>query len=249
MVEDQRKAGIGLSVFGVGTDNLMDGTLVQLADKGNGNYSYLDTLEEAHKVLMREASATIVTVAKDVKIQVEFNPPQVAAYRLLGYEKRALKAEDFKDDTKDAGEIGAGHSVTALYEIISPGTEGDGPSVDALRYQTPRPLSQAAKGGELMWVKLRYKLPEQDTSIPLDVVVRAPGRDELPTTPNAGFAAAVAAFGMVLRDSPFKGNATWKLAGELGAKYRGSDPDGCRAQFVRLVEMAEGLSQTRLKTQ
>jgi Ca-activated chloride channel family protein len=248
MVEEQRKAGIGLSVFGVGADNLMDATLVQLADRGNGNYSYLDTLEEAHKVLMREAGATIVTVASDVKIQAEFNPAQVAAYRLIGYEKRALKAEDFRDDTKDAGEIGAGHSVTALYEIIPPGIEGEGPAVDQLRYQKPRPLSPEARGNELMWVKLRYKLPGQDASIPLDVVVDAPRPGELRMTPNAGFAAAVAAFGMMLRDSQFKGATTWKMAAQLGEKYRGDDADGYRAQLVRLVEMAESLSRTRPKT-
>jgi Ca-activated chloride channel family protein len=249
LIEEARKSGVALSVLGVGTDNLKDGMLEQLADRGNGNYAYLDSLEEAHKVLLREAGATLVTVAKDVKIQVEFNPTQVAAYRLIGYENRALKAEDFKDDRKDAGEIGAGHSVTALYEILPAGVAPDVAVTDDLRYQQPRPLAPAAAAsGELMWVKLRYKHPNADTSTPLDVVVKAPRREDLRVTPNLGFSAAVAAFGMLLRDSAHKGEATWRMAADLAARYRGEDPDGSRAQFAHLVEMAEGLARTRPHT-
>jgi Ca-activated chloride channel family protein len=249
LIEEERKSGVALSVLGVGTDNLKDGMLEQLADRGNGNYAYLDSLEEAHKVLLREASATLVTVAKDVKIQVEFNPAQVAAYRLIGYENRALKAEDFKDDRKDAGEIGAGHSVTALYEILPAGVTPDVALTDDLRYQQPRsPAPVAARTGELMWVKLRYKHPNADTSTPLDVVVKAPGREDLRVTPNMGFSAAVAAFGLLLRDSAHKGGATWQMAADLAERYRGDDPDGSRAQFAHLVEMAEGLARTRPHT-
>jgi len=249
LIEAERKSGVALSVLGVGTDNLKDGMLEQLADRGNGNYAYLDSLEEAHKVLLREAGATLVTVAKDVKIQVEFNPAQVAAYRLIGYENRALQAQDFKDDRKDAGEIGAGHSVTALYEILPAGVAPDVAVTDDLRYQQPRPLAPAAAAsGELMWVKLRYKHPNADTSTPLDVVVKAPRREDLRVTPNLGFSAAVAAFGLLLRDSAHKGEATWRMAAELAARYRGEDPDGSRAQFTHLVEMAEGLTRTRPHT-
>jgi Ca-activated chloride channel family protein len=249
LIEDERQSGIALSVLGVGTDNLKDGMLEQLADRGNGNYAYLDSLEEAHKVLLREASATLVTVAKDVKIQVEFNPAQVAAYRLIGYENRALKAEDFKDDRKDAGEIGAGHSVTALYEILPAGVAPDVPLTDDLRYQQPRALSAAAaKSSELMWVKLRYKHSNADTSTPLDVVVKAPRREDLRVTPNLGFSAAVAAFGLLLRDSGHKGEATWRMTADLAERYRGEDPDGSRAQFAHLVEMAEGLARTKPHT-
>jgi Ca-activated chloride channel family protein len=249
LIEAERTSGIALSVLGVGTDNLKDGMLEQLADRGNGNYAYLDSLEEAHKVLAREASATLITVAKDVKIQVEFNPAQVAAYRLIGYENRALRAEDFKDDAKDAGEMGAGHSVTALYEIVPAGAKLDVPVPDDLRYQQPRPLaSTAAKSGELLWVKLRYKHPNAQTSTPLDVVVQAPRRADLHMTPNLGFSAAVAAFGMLLRDSAHKGDASWRLAAELAARYRGEDPDGSRAQFAHLVEMAEALARTKPHT-
>ena len=200
-------------------------------------------------MLLREASATFVTVAKDVKIQVEFNPVEVGAYRLIGYENRALKAEDFKDDTKDAGEIGAGHSVTALYEIVPAGVKMDVPVPDDLRYQKPRDLSAAAgKSGELMWVKLRYKHPNADTSMPLDVVVKTPRHEDLRVTPNLGFSSAVAAFGMLLRDSAHKGDATWRMASELATRYRGDDPDGTRAQFAHLVEMAEALVKTRPPT-
>ncbi len=249
LIEEERKTGIALSVLGVGADNLKDGMLEQLADRGNGNYAYLDSLEEAHKVLSREASATLVTVAKDVKIQVEFNPAQVSAYRLIGYENRALKAEDFNDDAKDAGEIGAGHSVTALYEILPVGVAPDVPVPDDLRYQQGRKVSATgATSGELMWVKLRYKRPDAETSTPLDVIVRAPRPQDVRPTANFGFSSAVAAFGMLLRDSRHKGEATWRMAAELAQRYRGEDPDGSRAQFRHLVEMAEGLSRGRKPT-
>jgi len=243
LIEARRKTGIYLSVLGVGADNLKDGTMEQIADRGNGNYAYLDSLEEAGKVLVREAGATFITVAKDVKIQVEFNPARISAYRLIGYENRALKAEDFKNDKKDAGEIGAGHSVTALYEIVEPTTGGaQGRAVDPLRYQRDRARSSAAASSELAIVKLRYKRPSSDSSVPIDVVVNAENVGDGPSA-NLGFSAAVAAFGMLLRDSEHKGTATWRMAADLAARHRGSDPDGYRAQFVRLVDLAEGLER------
>lgn len=244
MIEQKRKSGIYLSVLGVGDDNLQDGMMEQLADRGNGNYAYLDTLEEAQKVLVREADATLIPVATDVKIQVEFNPRHVQAYRLIGYENRLLAAEDFKDDQKDAGDVGAGQSVTALYEIVPANLPHRLPEVDPLRYQQVREMRSATQG-EMAQVKLRYKRPGASRSEPLDVVVSMPSKLEAPVGTNLGFSAAVATFGMMLRDSKNKGEATWKMAAELARRHRGPDADGYRAQFVRLVEMAEGISATK----
>ena len=217
----------------------------QLADRGNGNYTYLDSLEEAQKVLVREAASTLVPVAGDVKIQVEFNPRHVAAYRLIGYENRALRTEDFKDDRKDAGEMGAGTSVTALYELV-PDADAPGlPDVDSLRYQQERRLSTTATSDEIATVKLRYKRPGSDRSEPLEVTVRRPARVDRALGDNLGFSSAVAAFGMLLRDSPHKGRAGWRMVADLARQHRGADPDGYRAQFIRLVEVAEGLERSR----
>ena len=179
LIEEERASGIFLSVLGVGTGNLKDSTMEKLADKGNGNYAYLDSLHEARKVLVREAGATLTTIAKDVKIQVEFNPKAVAAYRLIGYENRVLRNEDFNDDKKDAGEIGAGHSVTALYEIVPAGAEVDAPSVDPLRYQQSTAIRRAQPAAsELATVKVRYKAPDGDASRLITTVVQArPRRD------------------------------------------------------------------------
>jgi Ca-activated chloride channel family protein len=243
LIEEKRQSGVFLSVLGVGDDNLKDSTMEKLADRGNGNYAYLDSLEEAHKVLVREAGSTLVTVAKDVKIQVEFNPARVQAYRLIGYENRLLRNEDFKDDKKDAGEIGAGHSVTALYEIVPRGGKLDvGGDVSPLRYQQPSKLSAAAAGNDLLTVALRYKAPDGETSQPLEVGVVDAGL-QMPS--NLGFAAAVAEFGMLLRDSEHKGKASFSHAASLARRFRGKDPDGDRAQFVKLVEMAEGLTSVK----
>jgi len=238
LIEEQRERGVFLSVLGVGTGNVKDSTMEKLADKGNGNYAYLDSLHEARRVLVAEAGSTLVTVAKDVKIQVEFNPKTVGAYRLVGYENRLLNREDFNDDKKDAGEIGSGHTVTALYELIPPGEPIEGAGVDPLKYQEPARPTVAAQSGELMAVKLRYKQPDGDRSQLLSVVVRDHSGE---LTPNLGFAAAVAEFGMLLRRSEFKGQATWDSARTLAKRYRGEDPDGYRAEFVRLVELAAAL--------
>jgi Ca-activated chloride channel homolog len=238
LIEEKRAGGVFLSVLGVGTGNVKDSTMEKLADKGNGNYAYLDSLHEARKVLVAEAGATLVTVAKDVKIQVEFNPSTVAAYRLIGYENRVLRNEDFNDDRKDAGEIGAGHTVTALYEIVPAGTEIDLPGIDPLKYQRPPAPAAGAARDELMTIKLRYKAPDADESRLLSVVLEN-GAGEL--SPNVGFAAAVAEFGMLLRQSPHRGSATHAGAAALARRFRGADPDGYRAEFVRLVELAAAL--------
>jgi Ca-activated chloride channel homolog len=238
LIEQQRERGIFLSVLGVGTGNVKDSTMEKLADKGNGNYAYLDSLHEARRVLIAEAGATLLTVAKDVKIQVEFNPRTVGAYRLIGYENRLMNREDFNDDKKDAGEIGSGHTVTALYELIPPGEPVDAPAVDPLKYQEPTRPSPSAQSGELMTVKLRYKEPDGDRSQLLSIAV-ADRSGEL--TPNLGFAASVAEFAMLLRRSEFKAQATWESARALAKRYRGDDADGYRAEFVRLVELAAAL--------
>jgi len=245
LIEVERERGIFLSVLGVGRDNLKDSTMQKLADKGNGNYAYLDSLHEARRVLIAQAGATLVTVAKDVKIQVEFNPAAVSAYRLIGYEKRLLQKEDFNDDKKDAGEMGAGHSVTALYEIVPAGVPVDLPSVDPLKYQ-PQAPSSSANASELMTVKIRYKEPDGETSRLMTVAV---GNRTSDASPRLGFAAGVAEFGMLLRNSEHKGGATWQQAADLARRHRGDDPDGYRAEFVRLVELADSLSAQKTTAQ
>ncbi len=244
LIEEKRASGIFLSVLGVGDDNLKDSTMEKLADRGNGNYAYLDSLHEARKVLVKEAGATLVTVAKDVKIQVEFNPANVAAYRLIGYENRVLRNQDFNDDKKDAGEIGAGHTVTALYEIVPPGYYVDVPTVDPLKYQPSSSQATATATpstarDELLTVKLRYKATDGDDSRLITVPVKN-RTSEL--SENVGFAAAVAEFGMLLRQSEYRGSATHSDAAALARRFRGADPDGYRAEFARLVELAQSLS-------
>jgi len=235
LIERERESGVFLSVLGVGTGNLKDSTMEKLADKGNGNYSYLDTLHEARKVLVREAGATLDTIAKDVKIQVEFNPRAVFAYRLIGYENRLLKNEDFNDDKKDAGEIGAGHSVTALYEVVPVGVTVSTSDVDPLKYQRETRPTRAAASGELLTVKVRYKAPDGDTSRLLTrVVMNTPAS----MSANVGFASAVAEFGMVLRGSPDSGDASVPAAVARARRFRGTDNEGYRSEFIVLAERA-----------
>ncbi len=237
MIEERRQDGVFLTVLGFGSGNLKDSKMEQLADKGNGHYAYVDDLLEAKKVFVQELGATLFTIAKDVKFQVEFNPARVKSYRLVGYENRLLADRDFNDDTKDAGEMGAGHSVTALYEIVPADAEGgDDGAVDQLRYQD-RPRTTGS--GDWFTVKLRYKPPQASTSRLFEQTVRtetgAPSVD-------FRFAGAVASFGMLLRDSEYKGRATFAsvLAAARGA--RGADEEGYRAEFVRLVETAASLA-------
>ena len=238
LIEEQRKSGVFLSVLGVGTGNLKDSTMEKLADKGNGNYAYLDSLHEARKVLVREAGATMVTIAKDVKIQVEFNPRLVSAYRLIGYENRLLRNEDFNDDTKDAGEIGAGHSVTALYEIVPAGVEIDSSDVDPLKYQRTGAATAAATSDELATIKLRYKEPSGDASRLITTVLDDRPR---PMTANLGFASAVAEAGMLLRGSKHVGSGSYASASARARAFRGDDDEGYRAEFIRLVDLASSL--------
>jgi Ca-activated chloride channel homolog len=240
MIEEERESGVALSVLGYGMGNLKDATMVKLADAGNGNYAYIDSLSEANKVLVEQAGGTLVTVAKDVKLQIEFNPRAVSAYRLIGYEKRILQDEDFNNDSKDAGDMGAGHSVTALYEFIPAGAAVDVPSVDRLKYQRVRPARTA--GGEAMTVKIRYKEPEGRHS----ALIEVPVENRIAESDALGFASAVAEFGMVLRDSEHKGSASLTHAVERARAFKGDDPFGHRAEFVRLAGAAEGVS--RLKT-
>jgi Ca-activated chloride channel family protein len=245
LIEEKRKTGVFLSVLGFGEGNLKDSTMEKLADSGNGNYSYIDTLAEARKVLVSDVGATLFTIAKDVKIQVEFNPRQVSAYRLLGYENRALRAEDFADDRKDAGEIGAGHSVTALYEIVPPGAAASVPGVDPLKYQDAGRPSAAASSGELLTVKLRYKEPDGEQSRLMTVAVRA-GEPSASATAALRFASAVAAFGMLLRDSEHKGSASWETVRRLVADAGAEDTEGYHAEFLGLVARAETLAGPRV---
>ena len=242
LIEEERQRGIFLSVLGVGTGNVKDSTMEKLANKGNGNYAYLDSVQEARRVLIAEGGATLVTVAKDVKIQVEFNPATVGAYRLIGYENRMLAREDFKDDTKDAGEIGAGHTVTAIYELIPPGADVPGPDVDPLKYQEEVRPAGGSKSGELMNVKLRFKRPDGEVS--RESVYPVNDRNVASLSPNLGFATAVTQFAMLLRKSEFKGRASWPSTLELARRFKGDDPGGYRAEFIKLAELAAALDAT-----
>jgi Ca-activated chloride channel family protein len=244
LIERERESGVFLSVLGVGTGNINDAFMELLADKGNGNYSYLDTMHEAHRVLVKEAGSTFVTIAKDVKIQVEFNPKLVDGYRLIGYENRMLRDQDFNDDRKDAGEIGAGHSVTAIYEIVPAGVGVDRPRVDPLKYSTAPQAAAASSPGrfdnELLTVKLRYKAPDGDVS---DLTSASVTNRVSPMSANLGFASAVAEAGMLLRGSQLAKNASYPAAIARARQFRGEDPDGYRAEFARLMELAATLSK------
>jgi len=242
LIEDERKHDVFLTVLGVGMGNVKDETMELLADKGNGNYAYIDTLEEARKVLVKQAGATLVTVAKDVKIQVELNPATVAGYRLIGYEDRMLRDEDFNDDQKDAGELGAGHSVTALYELVPAGVEVPAAKVDELTYQTPRTPSGHA-GGELMTVKVRYKPPTGDTSSLQSQGVPDATTALAQTSTDFRWAAAVAGYAMMLRESPQRGSLSWTDVRALATGALGADREGYRRAFVKLVDQASKLKR------
>jgi Ca-activated chloride channel family protein len=241
LIEEKRESGVALSILGFGMGNVKDSTMEKLADAGNGNYSYIDSLAEAQKVLVEQAGGTLVTVAKDVKLQVEFNPRAVAAYRLIGYENRLLKDHEFNDDRKDAGDMGAGHSVTALYELIPAGQPIETASIDPLKYQQPGSLSSAATRDEVMTVKIRYKQPHGTQSALMTVAVAG----TTTASPEMGFAAAVAEFGMLLRDSPFRGSSSFAEARAAAQRFKGDDRHGHRAEFIRLIGAAEGVTQLR----
>lgn len=239
LIEEKRKSGVYLTVLGFGMGNYHDDTMEILADKGNGNYAYIDSLLEAKKVMVKEMSGTLFALAKDVKIQVEFNPAKVGAYRLIGYENRALADEDFNNDKKDAGEIGVGHTVTALYELIPAGTE-----IDPLKYQQPEQKPAApAHAKELMTVKLRYKPLNENTSILLDTVVNDNDSALDKASEDFRFAAAVAGYGMLLTGSDQAGDLNWQQVLSLAKSARGQDEEGWRAEFIRLVETTELLAK------
>lgn len=249
LIQSKAKSGVFLSVLGVGTDNYKDALMQKIADKGNGNYHYIDTLEEAHKVLIQQMNGTLVTIAKDVKIQIEFNPAQVSSYRLIGYEKRMFAAEDFNNDRKDAGEIGAGHTVTALYEIVPAGMESGIARlpVDELKYQKrpARPSAPATLAGnsrEMLTLKLRYKKPDGEKSLLREYTLMDQGKKFEQASSDFRFAAAVASFGMILKDSEYKGRANFGSVLEIAREAKGSDAEGYRAEFINLVKKARQAS-------
>jgi Ca-activated chloride channel family protein len=243
LIEQKRQSGIYLTVLGFGMGNYKDSKMEQLADKGNGNYAYIDNIQEAKKTLVSEFGGTLFTIAKDVKIQVEFNPAKVKSYRLIGYENRKLKKEDFNDDKKDAGEIGSGHSVTALYEIAPVGEGDEDTRVDDLKYQSNNVKESASNSDEMMTVKFRYKKPDSETSIYLDVpVLEGQVVKFEKSSDDFRFASAVAMFGMLLRDSEHKGESSYDKALALAKNAKGADKEGCRNDFIDLIRKAKQLA-------
>jgi len=245
LIEAERKSGVFLTVLGYGMGNYQDAKMQKLADKGNGNHAYIDGITEAKKVLVNEFGGTLFTIAKDVKLQIEFNPAKVQGYRLIGYENRMLAKEDFNDDKKDAGELGSGHTVTALYEVIPVGVNSSFlKNVDSLKYQqnTER-LSKSSNTDEILTVKFRYKAPDGDVS---KLIVHPVKDKQIPiarTSDNFRFAASVAQFGMLLRNSEFKSNASYNDVISLARKAKGYDEEGYRSEFIRLVESAQMLAK------
>lgn len=246
LIENERKSGVFLTVLGYGMGNYQDAKMQKLADKGNGNHAYIDGISEAKKVLVNEFGGTLFTIAKDVKLQIEFNPAKVQGYRLIGYENRMLAKEDFNDDKKDAGELGSGHTVTAIYEVIPVGVKSSFlKDVDALKYQKDiTPLSKTTSNEEMLTVKFRYKAPDGDVSKLIEHPVNDKQLSISKTSDNFRFAAAVAQFGMLLRNSEFKSNASYNSVLELARKARGADDEGYRSEFIRLVESARLLAKT-----
>jgi len=236
LIEKNRNDGVFLSVLGFGTGNLKDSKAELLADKGNGNYSYIDNLLEAKKVLVDEIGSTLFTIAKDVKFQIEFNPNKVKAYRLVGYENRLLNNEDFNDDKKDAGEIGSGHTVTAFYELIPFDSDEEIPGVDELKYQN----TKVKDSSDIMYIKLRYKEPDEEVSKLIEFPVRE-SQVSKEASKDFNFASAVAEFGMLLRDSEFKGDSSYDHVIELVQKNKGDDIEGYRAEFIKMVKLAKAL--------
>ncbi|MGB4775735.1 MAG: YfbK domain-containing protein, partial [Daejeonella sp.] len=240
LIEEKRKSGVFLTVLGYGMGNYKDSKMETLADKGNGNYAYIDNITEARKVLVNEFGGTLFTIAKDVKLQIEFNPAKVQAYRLIGYENRMLKDEEFNDDKKDAGDLGSGHTVTALYEIIPVGVKSSFiGQVDDLKYQDNKKDSKGNTGNELLTVKLRYKQPDGNASKLLQKAVLDNSAElNSNTSNNFRFAAAVAEYGMLLRQSEFKQNASFEQVISLAKNAMGKDSEGYRSEFLNLVKSA-----------
>ena len=247
LIETERKSGVFLTILGYGMGNYQDAKMQKLADKGNGNHAYIDGISEAKKVLVNEFGGTLFTIAKDVKLQIEFNPAKVQGYRLIGYENRMLAKEDFNDDKKDAGELGSGHTVTAIYEVIPVGVKSSFlKDVDALKYQKDvAPLSKSKQTDEILTVKFRYKAPDGDVSKLIEHPVADKQVAIAKTSDNFRFAAAVAQFGMLLRDSEFKSAASYSSVVEMARKARGNDDEGYRSEFIRLVESAQLLAKAK----
>ena len=243
LIEQERKSGVFLTVLGYGMGNYKDSKMQVLAEKGNGNHAYIDNLQEANRVLVNEFGATMHTVAKDVKLQIEFNPSQVQAYRLIGYESRLLKDEDFNNDAKDAGEMGAGHTVTAFYEVVPAGIKSDFTGkVDDLKYQKTKPTPAVTNNSkELLTEKLRYKAPDGNTSKKIEQPLIDDKKEKVSS--DFRFASAVAMFGQLLRDSDFKGAATYDKVISLAKTSLDNDEKGYRREFIRLAETAEGLAK------
>ncbi len=242
LIEKERESGVFLTVLGYGMGNYKDNKMQQLADKGNGNHAYIDNMSEAKKVLVSEFGGTIFTIAKDVKLQIEFNPAKVQGYRLIGYENRVLNKEDFNDDKKDAGELGAGHTVTALYEIIPQGVKSAFlTKVEDLKYQKNPQLVENSK--ELCTIKLRYKQPDGNDSQLIEKPVIDKQLQLSKTSDNFRWSAAVAAFGMLLRQSEFKGEASYVKCKQLAESAKGKDPNGYRRELIDMIEIAQSLAQ------
>lgn len=243
LVEEKAKdTKVFLSCIGFGRGNLNDAMMEKITGIGNGNYYYADDQREAERVFVKGMTGMLVTIAKDVKIQVEFNPATVAGYRLLGYENRMLETQDFNDDKKDAGEIGAGHTVTCLYEIVPAGEPVEAADIDELKYQRPaKILIDGPQANELLTLKMRYKKPDEDVSTKLEWPVTDSGQAFGEATRDFQFAASVTSFGMLLRDSQYKGDSTYEAVIEIADSTRGSDPEGERTEFVELVRAAKRL--------
>ena len=245
LVEKKRENGVFMTVLGFGMGNYKDDKMEIIADKGNGNYAYIDNIQEARKVMVAEFGGTLFTIAKDVKFQLEFNPARVKAYRLIGYENRLLNDEDFNDDQKDAGEMGAGHNVTALYELIPAGSEENTGSIDPLKYQQNQEKVRPDLSAELLTIKLRYKHPDGKTSTLYEEPVKGKLLGNKATSESFRFSAAVAEFGLILRDSQYKENASIEQVLSLAQGGRGSDAEGYRGEFIKLVKTAETLIDMR----
>ena len=236
-----------MTVLGFGMGNYKDDKMEIIADKGNGNYAYIDNIQEARKVFITEFGGTLFTIAKDVKFQIEFNPARVKGYRLVGYENRLLNDEDFNDDRKDAGEMGAGHTVTALYELIPAGSDESLKSIDPLKYQAseqPEMIGRKIRpdaSAELMTVKLRYKQPDGNTSTKVEIPVKGKVLDLEETSDNFRFSASIAEFGLILRNSEYKEDASIDQVVALARESRGEDEEGYRAEFIKLVKLADTL--------
>ena len=245
LIEQKREHGVFMTVLGFGMGNYKDDKMEIIADKGNGNYAYIDNIQEARKVFITEFGGTLFTIAKDVKFQIEFNPARVKGYRLVGYENRLLNDEDFNDDKKDAGEMGAGHTVTALYEVIPAGSDESLKSIDPLKYQSSREKTKATEkvradlSAELMTLKLRYKKPDGNTSTKVEIPVKGKVLDLEETSDNFRFSAAIAEFGLILRNSQYKEDASMEHVIAMAKNSRGEDEEGYRSEFLKLVKLAD----------